>query len=62
MEMERGNSGKDTAKQKKPYVKPQITQVPLRPEEAVLGFCKNAAVSGVMAATCSLGGCSIGGD
>jgi hypothetical protein len=26
--------------QKKPYVKPELRQVPLRPEEAVLGNCK----------------------
>jgi hypothetical protein len=27
---------------KAPYVKPEVTQVPLRPQEAVLGFCKTA--------------------
>jgi len=26
--------------QKKPYSKPEVKQVPLRPEEAVLGGCK----------------------
>lgn len=26
--------------QKRPYLKPELTQVPLRPEEAVLGNCK----------------------
>lgn len=26
---------------RKPYEKPEIKQVPLRPEEAVLGSCKN---------------------
>jgi hypothetical protein len=31
---------------KRPYAKPQIQEVPLRPDEAVLGGCKTAAVSG----------------
>jgi hypothetical protein len=31
---------------KRPYVKPQIQEVPLRPDEAVLGGCKTASVSG----------------
>jgi hypothetical protein len=29
-----------TRVRKKPYVKPEIKQVPLRPEEAVLAACK----------------------
>lgn len=33
-------------KGKKPYAKPEVTQVPLRPEEAVLGACKTASGSG----------------
>jgi hypothetical protein len=32
--------------EKRPYVKPQIQEVPLRPDEAVLGGCKTASVSG----------------
>jgi len=31
---------------RKPYVKPQIQEVPLRPEEAVLGGCKTSSKSG----------------
>ena len=31
---------------RKPYTKPQIQVVPLRPDEAVLGACKTASVSG----------------
>ena len=31
---------------KKPYSKPDISQVSLQPEEAVLGACKVAGVSG----------------
>ena len=30
---------------RKPYAKPQIQEVPLRPEEAVLGACKTASTS-----------------
>jgi hypothetical protein len=40
---------------RKPYVKPEVKQVPLRPEEAVLGFCKHAsgAAAGPSGSTCS---------
>jgi hypothetical protein len=38
---------------RKPYVKPQIQEVPLRPEEAVLGACKTASISGPAQAKCS---------
>ena len=31
---------------KKPYAKPQIQAVPLRPDEAVLGNCKTGSTSG----------------
>lgn len=31
---------------RRPYRKPELHQVPLRPEEAVLGACKNLAASG----------------
>lgn len=34
------------AKRRRPYVKPEAIQVPLRPEEAVLGSCKT--VSGAL--------------
>lgn len=38
---------------RKSYTKPQIQQVPLRPEEAVLGACKTSTVSGPAQATCN---------
>jgi hypothetical protein len=44
-------SSNDAAK--KPYAKPQIQEVPLRPEEAVLGACKTASISGPAQAKCS---------
>ncbi|HMF93762.1 MAG TPA: hypothetical protein VKE96_05690 [Vicinamibacterales bacterium] len=31
---------------RKPYVKPQIHEVPLRPDEAVLAGCKTSSTSG----------------
>jgi hypothetical protein len=31
---------------RKPYAKPQIQEVPLRPDEAVLGNCKTSSSSG----------------
>ncbi len=37
---------------KKPYVKPELSQVSLRPEEAVLGGCKVAGTMGAGQPTC----------
>jgi hypothetical protein len=40
--------------QKRPYVKPQIREVELRPEEAVLGMCKkSSASSGPLTSPCN---------
>jgi hypothetical protein len=39
--------------QKKPYTPPTVTRVPLRPEEAVLGYCKNSSMSGPRGGTCT---------
>ncbi len=47
-------SEKDTRPPKKPYSKPEVRQVPLRPEEAVLGACKSGASSGPAQATCNV--------
>jgi hypothetical protein len=45
---------------KKKYESPKITEISLRPEEAVLGNCKVAGVSGPgQLGTCAnLGGCT----
>jgi hypothetical protein len=40
-------SEQDAKQPKKPYSKPEVRQVPLRPEEAVLGACKSPSASGV---------------
>jgi len=39
---------------KRPYTKPQIQEVPLRPDEAVLGNCKTGSVSGPAQHRCTL--------
>lgn len=45
-------------KEKKPYQKPVLLRFPLRPEEAVLGFCKSSASAGPSGGSCqSLGNC-----
>ena len=48
----------DQAKEekKKPYLKPEVTRFPLRPEEAVLGFCKSATAAGPSGGTCRVSG------
>jgi hypothetical protein len=38
---------------RRPYTKPHIQEVPLRPEEAVLGACKTATASGPAQAKCT---------
>ena len=44
---------------KKPYEKPTLSEVPLRPDEAVLGNCKTAGISGPAQADCTIFvGCS----
>ena len=48
---------------KKPYHKPEIRLVPLRPEEAVLGACKSTGIIGpIMGCTVIIGGCSTVGS
>jgi hypothetical protein len=39
-------------KEKKQYEKPVVTRFPLRPEEAVLGFCKSSASAGPSGGGC----------
>ncbi len=48
---------------KKAYEPPTVTKVPLRPEEAVLGFCKNNVSAGPRGGSCTAAGpCSIMGS
>jgi hypothetical protein len=41
-------------REKKAYSKPDINQVALRPEEAVLGACKTGGVSGPGGGSCTV--------
>lgn len=45
----------DGGTERKVYVTPEITRVPLRPQEAVLGFCKTTTSQGVGNADCDTG-------
>ncbi len=40
----------------KPYTKPEIRKVTLKPEEAVLGACKTDSTGGPIQPTCSFPG------
>jgi hypothetical protein len=46
---------RNAPKEKRPYVKPEIKQVQLKPEEAVLGGCKPSTASGPARVTCDFG-------
>ena len=39
---------------KKVYTKPELNQIPLRPEESVLGFCKNTNTYGPIIYHCQI--------
>jgi hypothetical protein len=48
---------------RKPYEAPSIEKVPLRPDEAVLGFCKNNTTPGPIGPNCrAVGSCSTQGS
>jgi hypothetical protein len=54
---------KGTMRPRKPYSKPEVRQVPLRPEEAVLGACKGASTPGLAQATCDfISACNVIGS
>jgi hypothetical protein len=54
----RGLMKPDETGTRKPYIKPQLTRVTLRPEEAVLAACKNSTTGGPKQASCAVpGGC-----
>lgn len=56
-------NNQQTSNTKKPYEKPEARRFPLRPEEAVLGFCKTNAASGPNSNGCrGLNACSIPGS
>jgi hypothetical protein len=41
---------------RRPYAKPEVRKVHLRPEEAVLGNCKAGTISGPGVPTCTMSG------
>ena len=43
-------------REKRPYRKPAVKQVPLRPDEAVLGGCKSNGQYGPALSNCNLSG------
>lgn len=48
---------------RKPYEKPEATLFPLRPEEAVLGFCKSVSHGATGGGLCGkVGGCPNAGS
>lgn len=52
----------DTQHRKRPYQKPALIQVPLRPEEAVFGHCKTSGVAGPGNSSCHQTYCTIQGS
>jgi hypothetical protein len=47
------NLEKSSGRRKKPYVRPELKQVQLKPEEAVLGFCKTTSIFGPGVSGCN---------
>lgn len=56
--MERSDRGHSTPKKKRPYEKPSVRAIPLRPDEAVLGVCKSSNSAGAAGAACTVAGVS----
>jgi hypothetical protein len=56
--------GEDRVPEKKePYVSPKLTVISLRPEEAVLGACKNMSSAGPVGGSCvATGQCMVPGS
>jgi hypothetical protein len=44
----------ENERKKKPYEPPSITQFPLKPQEAALGFCKTNRSGGPGSASCRI--------
>ncbi len=55
-------TSKDNETEKRPYSAPQLVRVVLRPEEAVLGACKNGVDAGPSGVTCAVSGCATSGS
>jgi hypothetical protein len=56
------SSPPDNGSKRKPYEKPTLSQVALRPDEAVLGNCKTMSVAGPANSDCVSLGCMTSGS
>mgnify|MGYP005844456029 FL=1 len=52
-----GRHKKEVQEPKKPYTRPEMKQVQLRPEEAVLGNCKTSGSTGPSGSNCGFPVC-----
>jgi len=50
----KGQREQDTEGRRRPYLKPEVKRVQLKPEEAVLGWCKISGNYGPVAANCKI--------
>ena len=53
---------RDANEPRKPYVKPELRRIELRPEEAVLGACKTSGIAGPGFGVCVPSTCSTVGS
>ncbi len=52
-----------TSRKKQPYESPRVSVISLRPEEAVLGACKNMSSAGPVGGSCvAVGQCMVPGS
>jgi hypothetical protein len=53
----------DSQRKKRVYQRPELVQVPLRPEEAVLGHCKTTSTTaGPGTSGCTILSCTVAGS
>jgi len=52
----------DASREKKTYEAPKVKVISLRPEEAVLGHCKNNSSAGPVSGNCSVSSCNVQGS
>ena len=60
--MAENESNPTRSEARRPYEPPSLHRVPLRPQEAVLGFCKNSNSSGPGAGGCQSAGIPCSGS
>jgi len=52
----------DERREKKAYEAPKVKVISLRPEEAVLGHCKNNSSAGPVSGSCVASSCNVAGS